>query len=108
MEKEKIIELREASGLSREDFAKKYRIPQESIEQWESGTRDCPEYVIELLRRAVDADYKIGRWIKHHYSEQSVCMTELIECSVCGKCICDRYNPYKNFCPSCGTKMAAE
>lgn len=106
--KDRIIEIRNMSGLSQEQFAEKYAIQTSSIERWENGSEDCPEYVIELLRRAVEADFKTGKWIKHHHQDKGICMTELIECSICGKCICDRYNPYKSFCPSCGSKMLLE
>lgn len=53
-----IKELRILSGLSQQAFSDKYKIPKRSIENWESGKRTPPEYVIILLERAVKEDIK--------------------------------------------------
>lgn len=53
-----IKELRMLSGLSQQAFSDKYNIPKRSIENWESGKRTPPEYVISLLERAVKEDIK--------------------------------------------------
>lgn len=53
-----IKELRILSGLSQQAFSDKYKIPKRSIENWESGKRTPPEYVISLLERAVKEDIK--------------------------------------------------
>lgn len=53
-----IKELRTLSGLSQQAFSDKYKIPKRSIENWESGKRTPPEYVISLLERAVKEDIK--------------------------------------------------
>ena len=53
-----IKELRMLSGLSQQAFSEKYGIPKRSIENWESGKRNPPEYVISLLERAVKEDIK--------------------------------------------------
>lgn len=54
----KIKELRSIAGLSQQAFSDKYNIPKRSIENWESGKRTPPEYVISLLERAVKEDIK--------------------------------------------------
>ena len=51
-----IKEIREYSGLSQAKFSEKYGIPKRSLENWESGIRKCPGYVVSLLERAVKAD----------------------------------------------------
>ena len=51
-----IKEIREYSGLSQAKFSEKYGIPKRSLENWESGSRKCPYYVVSLLERAVKAD----------------------------------------------------
>ena len=51
-----IKEIRERTGLSQAKFGEAYGIPRRTIEDWERGTRKPPQYVVELLRRAVDAD----------------------------------------------------
>ena len=48
--------MREDLGLSRTAFAKKYNIPLRTLEAWASGDREAPEYVIDLLGRAVYSD----------------------------------------------------
>jgi putative transcriptional regulator len=54
----KFKEIRSFSGLSQQAFSDKYKIPKRSIENWESGKRTPPEYVISLLERAVKEDIK--------------------------------------------------
>ncbi len=41
--------LRNETGLSRKDFAESLEIPLRTIEDWESGRRKPPEYVLRLL-----------------------------------------------------------
>lgn len=53
-----VKELRMLSGLSQQAFSEKYGIPKRSIENWEGGKRNPPEYVISLLERAVKEDIK--------------------------------------------------
>lgn len=55
-----IKEIRRLSGLSQAEFSKKYNIPQRNIERWESTGKshsECPNYVKELLERAVREDF---------------------------------------------------
>lgn len=51
-------EMRKLLGLSQAAFGKKYNIPVRTIEQWESGRRKAPIYVLELLERVVTEDYE--------------------------------------------------
>lgn len=53
-----VKELRNLTNLSQQAFSEKYGIPKRSIENWESGKRTPPEYVIKLLERAVKEDIK--------------------------------------------------
>lgn len=50
--------IRAKSGLSQAAFAEKYNIPKRTIEGWEAGERECPVYVVELLKRAVEEDFR--------------------------------------------------
>ena len=52
----KIRFLRERTGLSQTAFGKKYGIPMRTIQNWENGVTEAPEYVISLLERAVVED----------------------------------------------------
>lgn len=49
--------LRARTGLSQAKFAEMYKIPKRSIENWETGLREPPAYVLELLTRAVKEDF---------------------------------------------------
>lgn len=51
-------EIRTLSGLTQQAFSEKYGIPKRSIENWEGGKRNPPEYVINLLERVVKEDIK--------------------------------------------------
>ena len=53
-----IKEIRQLSGLSQAKFSEKYGIPKRTVESWEMGERNCPEYLIKLLRRVVEEDVK--------------------------------------------------
>ena len=41
--------LRAATGLTQKAFAELTGIPKRTIEQWESGRRNPPDYLIKLL-----------------------------------------------------------
>ena len=53
-----ITKIREKTGMSRAAFCRMYDIPIRTCENWESGVRIPPEYVVKLLRRAVEEDFK--------------------------------------------------
>lgn len=53
-----IKEMRDLLGVSRAEFSRKYKIPIRSLENWESSTNKPPEYLIDLLERAVIEDKK--------------------------------------------------
>lgn len=42
-------ELREASGMSRQQFMDYFGIPYRTIQSWELGDRQCPAYLLELM-----------------------------------------------------------
>lgn len=52
-----IKEMRELLGISRAAFSREYKIPTRTLEAWESGERNPPGYVLELLERVVKEDY---------------------------------------------------
>jgi len=61
--KRRAFQIRMISGLSQAAFSEKYRIPKRTIETWEataeSAKRNAPEYVLDLLERAVREDFNI-------------------------------------------------
>lgn len=57
---DQIRAIRAATGLSQVRFAERYGIPRRTIENWESGVRTPPPYVINLLQLAVNLTLKGG------------------------------------------------
>lgn len=49
----RIKELRNMTGLSQTKFGDLYGIPMRTIQSWEAGEREAPEYVVDLLEQAV-------------------------------------------------------
>ena len=47
-----VREIVAASGLSQAAFAERYCIPKRTVENWCSGSRECPLYTRLLLQRA--------------------------------------------------------
>ena len=56
-----IRSLRAGTGLSQVAFGAALHIPRRTIEEWESGGRSCPPYVIELIAYRVHHDDSIPR-----------------------------------------------
>lgn len=51
-------EIRILSGLTQKEFSERYNIPKRSIENWDAGSRNPPDYLVELLERIVKEDIK--------------------------------------------------
>ena len=47
--KNRIIKLRESTGLNRKDFCKLVHIPYRTMTEWELDNRHAPDYVLRLL-----------------------------------------------------------
>lgn len=54
-----ITEMRNYIGVSRAEFSRRYNIPIRTLENWESGKSKCPDYVKQLLERAVLEDCEV-------------------------------------------------
>lgn len=77
-----VKEIREKSGLSRVEFSERYGIPVRSMENWESGARKCPPYLIRLLDEAVTKDEKTictKCYSKEILQEIGYCYRELLK-----------------------------
>lgn len=46
---EKIKELREQMGMNRKEFCDYFDIPYRTVQDWEGGKREMPDYVLRLL-----------------------------------------------------------
>lgn len=64
-----IINLRMETGLSRKDFAEVVGIPIRTIEDWEAGRRNPPEYVLRMLAYYVRGRLKKEKVIPKEKSE---------------------------------------
>lgn len=49
-------EIRAILGISRAEFARRYGIPIRTIENWDAGISQPPEWVLKLLERVVRED----------------------------------------------------
>ncbi len=47
--KERIVELRESTGMTRKEFCEYFNIPYRTVTEWERDNRHAPEYVLRLL-----------------------------------------------------------
>lgn len=56
----RLKQIRNQTGLSQYNFAKKYGIPVRSIENWETNVRTPPEYVLNMLEKIIESD--LGRF----------------------------------------------
>ena len=56
--------IRAETGLSQVAFGAALHIPRRTIEEWESGGRSCPPYVIELIAYRVQHDDSLNKEIK--------------------------------------------
>ncbi len=51
--KDKLIEMRKRTGMNRREFAEYFGIPYRTVQDWELGNRQMPEYLFRLM------EYKI-------------------------------------------------
>ena len=52
-------ELREHSGMSRGQFAEYFEIPYRTVQNWELGLRECPDYLLQLMQYKLVNEGKI-------------------------------------------------
>ncbi len=45
-----IKDLRIAAGMTQKAFAEYFGISKRAIESWEGGQRECPNYLLELMK----------------------------------------------------------
>lgn len=54
-----IKEARTQAKLTQRQLAERYGIPVRTLQDWESGRRTPPEYVVKLLLRCIEVDFGI-------------------------------------------------
>lgn len=45
-----IKELRTLSGMTQQAFAEYFGFSRRTVQSWEGGKRECPEYLLKLIR----------------------------------------------------------
>ena len=54
-----IKELRTKSGMTQKAFAEYFDIPHRTIQNWEGGQRQCPDYLLNLMQYKLEKENKI-------------------------------------------------
>lgn len=52
-----VLSIRKLSGLTRKEFGEKFKIPYRTLQNWELGEREAPEYLVNLLKLAVENNW---------------------------------------------------
>ena len=47
--KDQLIEIRKETGMNRKEFAEYFGIPYRTMQDWELGNRQMPEYLLRLI-----------------------------------------------------------
>ncbi len=54
--RELLIETRNKLGMNRKEFAEYFKIPYRTIQDWELGKRQMPEYLLRLMLYKIQKD----------------------------------------------------
>ena len=49
-------ELRQQSGMNLKGFGEYFEIPYRTIQNWENGQRQCPEYLLKLMQYKLEKE----------------------------------------------------
>lgn len=53
-------EVRRSSGMNKSQFANFLNIPLRTIQNWESGDRECKDWLLDLIKYKVDNEIAKG------------------------------------------------
>lgn len=59
--RERLIELRNGSGMSRKEFCEYFQIPYRTVQDWELGQRKMPDYLLQLIAYKLEIEGLIGK-----------------------------------------------
>lgn len=59
-----IKELRTRTGLSQSKFASKFYIPVKTLQRWEQGANEPPEYIPQLIESILDLEDTLNKYIQ--------------------------------------------
>lgn len=54
--KERLLELRNSTGMSRMDFCRYFEIPYRTMQDWELGKRRIPGYLLRLMEYKIQTE----------------------------------------------------
>lgn len=69
-----IKEIRERTGLSQTKFANKYSIPVRTLQEWEQGRSNPPEYLINLLKRDTSNSFELRSYKMPELNKWKICI----------------------------------
>lgn len=103
-------ELRQRSGMNQTEFANYFGIPRRTVQNWEGGQRQCPEYLLDLMKYKLNHKEAHGRWeFIREPNTVDGCGNPVYyaRCTECGFVWTDLYavKTYFDNCPKCGAKM---
>ena len=68
--KERIVSLRESTGMTRKEFCEYFQIPYRTVTEWERDNRHAPEYVLRLLEYYIRMEGLIKETSNHEQKER--------------------------------------
>lgn len=55
--REELIEMRAKTGMNRKEFSAYFGIPYRTVQDWELGNRQMPDYLLRLMAYKLEMDY---------------------------------------------------
>ena len=59
-DRERLIQLKESSGMNWKEFAEYFEIPYRTVQEWELGNRRMPEYLLRLMKYKICIEEEKG------------------------------------------------
>ena len=81
-------ELRKQTGMNLKQFSEYFEIPYSTIQNWEGGHRQCPEYLLKLMQYKIESGKEIPtvediQQMKHIATSEEVVMEYYDESNRC-------------------------
>ena len=67
-----IKELRENLGLSQSKFAERFYLSVRTLQNWEQGYRETPEYVIKLIEKIIESEVMNMEYKKAYIGQDDI------------------------------------
>lgn len=55
---ERVKNIRKQTGASQRAFAERFGIPMRTVQNWEYGVNEAPDYLLDLLEQAIEAEHE--------------------------------------------------